>query len=602
MAFFKTLTQGGQTNLHQLRMLNQILYAGLIVAFISGVGYFAWRSYEIPRYLWTAAYEVYWARFMLISTPDTKHKTLTQLYTPSFGKPYTRKCISITGDKNLKRRADAFEKTIMETGYKSLKVGGISYLIIMVLWFFYGLSQKKSHLRRGNLLVSWKELRSILIGSRHASDLRIGKLPLVKGEETSHILVTGTTGSGKTNTFHILSPQIRKRKNKAIVVDLTGTYVQKYYNEETDIILNPLDIRSQNWHPWADCLLDSHYDILAKFLIQPDEKSNDSFWIDAARKVFKTGLRKYEFYEDFDIEKFYKFLTSSTDREFEDFFRNTEAAVETAKHNMKMTYSIRAVLNNKIGVLRELDTASNPFSIRKWVMDDAHYSCQYQNRGSWLFITARADQTETLIPLISFWIDVAVNAIRILPESFERRLWFIIDELAELNKLPSLGKGLTQVRKCGGCFLTGFQSKPQLEDIYGDKAAAAMLDQFNTQLFFRSKEPSTQAWISKVLGDKEEDEPTENISFGANSLRDGVSLGHHTHVRPLVMPSELGILNNLECYIKLPGNYPIAKLKTKLQRSLLDKNEPFELKEPKKRDYTERSFEVINEVFEEDRS
>jgi type IV secretory pathway TraG/TraD family ATPase VirD4 len=97
--------------------------------------------------------------------------------------------------------------------------------------------------------------------------------------------------------------------------------------------------------------------------------------------------------------------------------------------------------------------------------------------------------------------------------------------------------------------------------------AEAMLDLFNTKLFFRCTEPSTQQWISKVLGDKEEAEPQENISFGANSMRDGVSLSRHTRQKPLVMPAEFSQLKDLECYVKLPGDYPSTKLQTRLSKS-----------------------------------
>lgn len=63
------------------------------------------------------------------------------------------------------------------------------------------------------------------------------------------LIMTGTTGAGKTNAFHSLLPQIRKRGDKAIIVDVTGSYISRYYNKKTDFILNPLDTRSQFWHP-----------------------------------------------------------------------------------------------------------------------------------------------------------------------------------------------------------------------------------------------------------------------------------------------------------------------------------------------------------------
>jgi type IV secretory pathway TraG/TraD family ATPase VirD4 len=114
---------------------------------------------------------------------------------------------------------------------------------------------------------------------------------------------------------------------------------------------------------------------------------------------------------------------------------------------------------------------------------------QKNNKGGWLFITARADQRQSLTPLISAWMDIAINALMVLPEDYTRRLWFILDELAALQNLPSLQRGLAEGRKYGGCFLAGFQSKPQLEEIYGRSAAETMLDLFNTKIFFRCTEP-----------------------------------------------------------------------------------------------------------------
>ena len=169
----------------------------------------------------------------------------------------------------------------------------------------------------------------------------------------------------------------------------------------------------------------------------------------------------------------------------------------------------------------------------------------------------------------------------VLSPNQKRRLWFIMDELAALQRLPRLQMGLAEARKYGGCFLAGFQSNPQLEEIYDRNGAESMLDLFNTKLFFRCTEPSSQQWISKVLGDKEEAEATENISYGANSLRDGVSLSRHTRQTPLVMPAELSQLKDLECYIKLPGNYPCTKIQTRFQRRWFSKKAAFLLKTEK---------------------
>lgn len=603
MAVIKTITQGGQVHIHQLRMLKQVVCAGLIASLLVGGGYFAWKCANLPTHAWRAAYETYWAKMMVATNPAVNHKKLTQMYTPAKGKPFKQFCVNILNDRNLQRTTRTLERYITLIGNKSLWMMLWSFLAVLGFWFLYGLVQKRKHHQRGTTMVPWKKLKQLIQKNREVSRFKLklkhwGRLPLLKNKETSHILITGTTGSGKTNAFHILLPQIRKRRHRAIVVDVTGDYVSRYYNPKKDIILNPLDTRSQDWHPWADCQLDSHYDVLAESFIQTKEGVKDPFWDNASRSLLKTALRKHAAKNDTNIEHLTTFLLSASEKDFESFFKGTDAATFAFKNNDKTTASIRSVLSSQIEGFRQLTPTVDSFSIRNWVKDEpASWIPNFLRptyRGSWLFITARPDQRQTLKPLISAWVDIAINALMILSPNQKRRLWFIIDELAALQKLPRLQMGLAESRKYGGCVLAGFQSKPQLEEIYGRNGTESMLDLFNTKLFFRCTEPSSQQWISKVLGDKEEEAPTENISYGANSMRDGVSLSRQTRQKPLVLPTELSQLKDLECYLKLPGDYPCTKLQTKFQRKWFSTNEAFLLKAEKENNGAIQNVQQVN--------
>ncbi len=70
-------------------------------------------------------------------------------------------------------------------------------------------------------------------------------------------------------------------------------------------------------------------------------------------------------------------------------------------------------------------------------------------------------------------------------------------------------------------------------------------------------------------------------------MRDGVSLSHHTRQKPLVMPTELSQLEDLECYIKLPGDYPCTKLQMAYQTTSRSTVEAFLLKPEKPMSYEE---------------
>lgn len=42
---------------------------------------------------------------------------------------------------------------------------------------------------------------------------------------------------------------------------------------------------------------------------------------------------------------------------------------------------------------------------------------QEEKTRGWIFLTARPDQRETLRPLLSTWVDIAINALMILSEN-----------------------------------------------------------------------------------------------------------------------------------------------------------------------------------------
>ncbi|KJV88761.1 type II/IV secretion system family protein [Orientia tsutsugamushi str. UT76] len=66
-------------------------------------------------------------------------------------------------------------------------------------------------------------------------------MPLVKNSERLHILITGTTGTGKTNMLNELLPQIRLHKDRAIIVDTTGAFTDRFFDHKCDKLLNPLE-------------------------------------------------------------------------------------------------------------------------------------------------------------------------------------------------------------------------------------------------------------------------------------------------------------------------------------------------------------------------
>jgi type IV secretory pathway TraG/TraD family ATPase VirD4 len=175
-----------------------------------------------------------------------------------------------------------------------------------------------------------------------------------------------------------------------------------------------------------------------------------------------------------------------------------------------------------------------------------------------LFISSQADRHETLTPLNSTGLDIAINSRLSLEQSNSRKIWLIIDELPSLHYLPSLHTGLAEARQFGGCFVLSLQLMAQLEAIYGIQKARATSGLCRNRIILNTPDKDTAQWCSDNLGKIEIKEVRENISFGASDLKDGVNINQQDIQKNIVLPTEIMQLKNLNAYIKFAGDFPIA--------------------------------------------
>ncbi|HKV77339.1 MAG TPA: type IV secretion system DNA-binding domain-containing protein, partial [Candidatus Sulfotelmatobacter sp.] len=131
-----------------------------------------------------------------------------------------------------------------------------------------------------------------------------------------------------------------------------------------------------------------------------------------------------------------------------------------------------------------------------------------------------------------------------------RKVWFVLDELASLQRLPQLHTAITENRKSNSPIVLGFQGRSQLETRYGHEAEA-MLSQPATKIFLRTSEPRAAEWISKTIGEVEIERLRESRSSGQiGRQRNTKSYNVERQVEPLVMASEITGLADLHGYLK----------------------------------------------------
>ena len=112
-----------------------------------------------------------------------------------------------------------------------------------------------------------------------------GSFRIPKRLESSHILLMGDTGSGKSPAIRQILRQVQERGESAIVYDPAMDFIGEFYNPERgDLILNPLDARCPYWNlPGELSSFEVATTIAAAML--PDKEYEKSFFTDAPRRV-----------------------------------------------------------------------------------------------------------------------------------------------------------------------------------------------------------------------------------------------------------------------------------------------------------------------------
>ena len=146
----------------------------------------------------------------------------------------------------------------------------IAFFLVVALWAWTRpQSRDRGQHVRGNRLVAFGfvGLRRRLARDPHR--LRIGGVALPRALESLHLLITGATGAGKSQTIHGTLATLRARGDTAIITDIGGEALRGF-GQAGDMLLNPLDARSVSWSPFAELDSPSDADRLAKSMI-PDQ-------------------------------------------------------------------------------------------------------------------------------------------------------------------------------------------------------------------------------------------------------------------------------------------------------------------------------------------
>ena len=357
--------------------------------------------------------------------------------------------------------------------------------------------------------------------------------------ENQHILAIGDTGSGKTSIIRQLAFRVQERGECAVIYDPAGEFIRQFYSEvRGDIVLNPQDARMPYWNPADEVEDEPEALTLAESFYQPDRTLNE-FFVDSPQKIFAYLISRRPKPRPEDLVQW-----MATKHSIETRLRDTEYAVLVDQTAGPQRAGVLSSLNKIANTLRMLPTVADHL-VTEWTA-----KAWAEKRKGWIFLTSTKTTRKAIRPLHCVWLDMLVMHLLSTRRPDQKRVWFLIDELATLQKLPQLHTALTENRKSENPVVLGFQGRSQLESRYGDDAEA-MLSQPATKVFFRTDEPRAAKWISDNIGEVEIERLRETHYEGGSRSRNFTL----ERVRePLVMPSEIQGLVDLSAYLKY-GNY-----------------------------------------------
>lgn len=551
--------RGGQTTQHWWQMASQVastsLKMGAVVYLVSFIGLIAlnFRLAEVNE-----GYLYYMAdlNVNLLKQPDFQ---LT--YTTDAGRSYTRTALEMYHDPELRAKYDAYAaeaELYYEISFIPAVIAGIG---LAIYFYFIGSKLSDSEHVRGSRLVSpqdldrwsrrkWKEYIRKVPAKKNTRPYTLAGIPFPPNTVEAQTGIFGTVGVGKTNAMKELLATIRAENGRAVIYDKMGAFVRNYYNPETDIILNMFDARSVGWSPFYEADSPEAFAQIAEVMIPQKPGANDPFWSVTARLVFEYAARALMKEGTMTNKALRHAILTMPAESLEALVQNTPGALFFGGDIKKTSASIRA---NMIAELRFLeflrDDGDVKFSMRKWVASE---------RPGFVFLTGDAEHSAATRNVISTVIEVAANALMAGPERRDPSLWFFLDEVPSLNRLPFLPTKLAEIRQFGGAFVLGYQVYSQLEDLYGDKAAQSISGTLNNRIVFNTPDARTARLFSDSLGLADIIEHRETISFGADVTRDGNSLNSQRVERPIVTASEIQSLPQFKAYIRFGYDAPTA--------------------------------------------
>lgn len=338
------------------------------------------------------------------------------------------------------------------------------------------------------------------------------EITLPRALERQGILALGAQRTGKTQALAPVVAQALARGDRVMLLDVKDDWSTTIDKSE---ILAPWDSRSVKWDIAADCQTELDAELFAATVI-PERSGDGAVWSNATR-VLLAGLI-IVLQRTRRAEWGWRELADLAERErteqIELLSQHYPVGLKIVREKSKTTDSVEFNQAAEFSWLRHAARAwpdsSGGFSIRNWVQNPDH-----ETRA--LIVCAREDMGPLSDAVVVSAFELAIRYALALRDDSERRIWFVFDELAQVQKIPHIASIAAKGSSKGLCAIIGTQDFDLLVQKYGRDQIHALAGMLKTRIIL-GHEPGGHGakFASSLLGQREVERMTQSQTSGAS--------------------------------------------------------------------------------------
>ena len=387
------------------------------------------------------------------------------------------------------------------------------------------------------------------------------KIQTTEHLETSHALIVGGAGAGKTTILWPMIQQIIDRGDRAIVFSFKGDFEQRIGTGEKIgrqfALLAPWDSRSALWAVGRDIQTRLDAEALANTLIPepPGGSKSDPMWTNGSRSLLvgiisdvqrehgtawgfaELAKRSAEALADFPV------LKKIIERESPQAYSLISGGA-SSKTTASFLATISSFLTQVINLGVAADNLKKSARGRQWSVDAWLSSSSSPSPVPRVAVLGFRPSAKAISQAWgSSIIEQIVLKLSDLPDVSpdQRRIWLILDEVPKLGQVPSITDALETLRSKGVRVILGTQGIDQIEETYSKNIARSWATQTAIKIIGRIGEPESQKWASSLIGERELERFSSQYNVQSGGQGGSTNGGSYQRTKePIILPGELG--------------------------------------------------------------